>query len=152
VLTTASNLSAGRGSVASFEAHAEAPAGVSHAGDNHGEILADALTLGQPPPDDFPRVTCEDVFVYIVSIADGSPRRSAATIGIGKKARSQLRRPGETIGEWTILAISDDRTGINPDVWLEKDGAVCRAELEGNPARVPPKKPRPFHKRHRGQR
>jgi hypothetical protein len=153
VLTAASNLSAGHSSAATFEAHAEAPAGVDSTDDDHGEVVPDSLTLGLPPPEDFPRVTCEDVFVYIVSIADGSPRRSAATIGIGKKARSQLRRPGEKIGEWTLLAISDDRTGINPGVWLEKDGAVCRAELEGNPARVAPKpKARSFRRRRRGRR
>lgn len=121
------------------------------------EIRSHALSLGQPPPEDYPRVACDDVFVYIVSMAEGAPRRSAASLGIGKKASGQFRRPGEKIGDWTLLAISDDRTGLNPDVWLEKDGAVCRAELKGNPARVAPKprrkpKPRLFKKRRRGRR
>jgi hypothetical protein len=119
------------------------------------ETLSSALLLGQHPPLDYPRVACDDVFVYIVSMVEDAPEHSAASIGVGRKAPARFRRPGEKIGEWRILAISDDRTGLNPGVWLEKDGAVCRAELEGNPARIvskPKPKPRVVRNRRRGRR
>jgi hypothetical protein len=84
-----------------------------------------------------------------VTIAEGAPLHSAASLGIGKRGRARLRRPGERIGDWTVLAIEDDWTGLNPDVWLEKDGQACRAELAGNPDRVHEalKKPKPKPKR-----
>lgn len=122
-----------------FEAQAEASEKVIPIGLEAAALAgSSALTLGQPPPSDYPRVGCDDVFVYIVTIAEGAPRLSAASIGIGKKAPARFRRPGETIGDWTVLAITDDWPGIEPDVWLEKDGSACRAELAGNPSRVPP--------------
>jgi hypothetical protein len=65
---------------------------------------------------------------------------------------TRFGRPGETIGDWTVLAITDDSTGVNPDVWLEKDGAACRAELAGNPSRIqqtPKRRPRPKARRRR---
>ena len=94
------------------------------------------LVLGEAPPPGYPRTSCDDVFVYIVTLAEGAPERSAASLGIGKSSPARLRLPGEKIGDWTVLAITDDSTGINPDVWLEKNGAACSAELAGNPARV----------------
>lgn len=120
-----------------FEASAEAsekaiPPGLEVALDDELE----ALTLGEPPPPGYPRERCEDVFVYIVTVAEGAPLRSAASIGIGKKGPARLRRPGERLGDFRVLAITDDWTGLNPDVWLEREGSVCHAELAGNPTRV----------------
>jgi hypothetical protein len=106
------------------------------------------LTLGHPPRPEYPRVGCPEIFVYIVMVAEGAPPRSAALLGVGEQGPARFRRPGERIGDWTVLAISDDWTGLNPDVWLEKDGAVCRAELEGNPSRIhPAPKPPPSPRR-----
>jgi hypothetical protein len=62
------------------------------------------------------------------------------------------------LGDWEVLAITDDWTGLNPGVWLVKDWQVCRAELAGNPSRVhvalkpPIKKKRPRKRRPRGKR
>lgn len=116
------------------------------------------LTLGEPPPPGFPHTRCDDIFVYIVTTVEGAPLHSAASLGIGKKGPARLRRAGERIGDWTVLAISDDWSGLKPDVWLQKEGRVCRAELAGNPARIhqlpkprpkPKPKPRPRKRRRR---
>ncbi|HTV21280.1 MAG TPA: hypothetical protein VMG12_21485 [Polyangiaceae bacterium] len=112
------------------------------------------LQLGIPATTSGPSVPCPDIFVYIVTIAPGVPSRSAVSIGEGRHGPGRFRRPGEKIGDWTILAISDDRTGLNPSVWLGKAGSVCRAELAGNPARVQlaPKRRARAGKAHRRRR
>jgi hypothetical protein len=155
VITAATNTSDTRAAAAVFEALAEAsenvvPLGLAAALDDSSTTL----TLGYPPPPEYPRAGCEEIYVYIVSVAEGAPRWSAASIGVGKEGPARLRRPGESIGDWTVLAISDDWTGLNPDVWLEKDGRACRAELEGNPSRIhQAPKPRPrLEKRRRRRR
>jgi hypothetical protein len=152
-LTVAANTTKVGATAAAFEAQAEAservvPVGLEAALD---DVWSD-LTIGLPPPPQYPRVGCKEIFVYIVTVAEGAPQRSAASLGVGKKGPARFRRPGERIGDWTVLAISDDWTGLNPDVWLEKDGAVCRAELEGNPSRIhqapkPPPKPKARRRR-----
>jgi hypothetical protein len=137
VLTAAAHASKVAASASAFETQAEASERVVPVGlDATLQDSAGALAIGQPPPPDYPRVGCKDIFVYIVTIAEGAPLRSAASIGVGKKGPARLRRPGEALGDWTVLAITDDWTGINPEVWLEKDGAACRAELAGNPSRI----------------
>jgi hypothetical protein len=156
VLTATGNVSKAGAAASTFEAQAEASERVVSLGLDAAELdgTAGALTLGQPPPPDYPRVDCKDIFVYIVTIADGAPERSAASIGVGKKGPARFRRPGEGIGDWTVLAITDDWSGLNPDVWLEKDGTVCQAELAGNPSRIQhtPKKPLPRSKARRRRR
>jgi hypothetical protein len=156
VLTATGNVSKAGAAASTFEAQAEASERVTSLGLDAAELdgTAGALTLGEPPPPDYPRVDCKDIFVYIVTIADGAPERSAASIGVGKKGPARFRRPGEGIGDWTVLAITDDWSGLNPDVWLEKDGTVCQAELAGNPSRIQhtPKKPRPRSKARRRRR
>jgi hypothetical protein len=152
-LTLAANTTKVGATAAAFERQAEAservvPVGLEAALDG---AVSD-LTLGHPPPVEYPRVGCEEIFVYIVTVAEGAPKRSAASLGVGKKGPARFRRPGGRIGDWTVLAISDDWTGLNPEVWLEKDGAVCRAELEGNPSRIhqapkPPAKPKARRRR-----
>ena len=116
-----------------------------------------ALPLGEVPPSAISRPACEDVFVYIVSIAEGEPTLSAASLGLGKTGPARFRQPGQRLGDWTLLAISDDWTGLEPSVWLERKGEVCKARLAGNPARVhvplkppaPQAKPRPRKRRRR---
>jgi hypothetical protein len=136
-----------------FERRAEASEKVIPLGLEATSSDEEPLTLGEPPPADFPRTRCDEIFVYIVSIVEGAPLSSAASLGVGKKGPARLRRAGERIGDWTVLAISDDWSGLNPDVWLEKDGWVCRAELAGNPARIhQPPKPRPPRRRKRRRR
>jgi hypothetical protein len=154
VLTVAANMTKAGARAAAFEAQAEAseravPVGLEPALD----AASSDLEVGYPPPAEYPRASCEEIFVYIVTIVEGEPKRSAASIGVGKKGRAGFRRPGERIGDWTVLAISDDWTGLNPGVWLEKDGTVCRAELEGNSSRVyPAPKPPPRPKARRRRR
>jgi hypothetical protein len=94
------------------------------------------VPLGAEPELDYERTECGDVFVYIVSIAEAAPMASAASLGIGKGSPARFRRPGQRIGDWEVLAITDDWSGANPGVWLLKGNAVCRAELAGNPTRV----------------
>jgi hypothetical protein len=152
-LTVAATTAKVGATAAAFEARAEAservvPLGLEAALDG----TSSDLTLGHPPPPEYPRVGCPEIFVYIVTVAEGAPQRSAASLGVGKQGPARFRRPGERIGDWTVLAISDDWTGLNPDVWLGKDGTVCRAELDGNPSRVhqapkPPPKPKARRRR-----
>jgi hypothetical protein len=94
------------------------------------------IPLGAEPEPSYERTECGDVFVYIVSIAEAAPMASAASLGIGKGSPARFRRPGQRIGDWEVLAITDDWSGANPGVWLLKNNAVCRAELAGNPTRV----------------
>jgi len=125
-----------------FEALAEATERAIPVG--FGAVLDDVvpgdpegvLTLGQPPPPTYPRVDCEGIFVYIVTLVEQAPRRSSASIGVGENGPARFRRPGQTVGAWTLLAISDDWSGLQPKVWLVKDGAACLAKLAGNPTRA----------------
>jgi hypothetical protein len=144
---------------ASFDVNAEAseravPVGLEATLDAGDE----PFQLGVVPPSTAPRVSCKDVFVYIVSVAERAPMSSTASLGIGKDGPARFRRPGQRIGDWTLLAISDDWTGHTPNVWLEKDGAVCKAKLAGNPARVhealspPPKATRARQRKSRRSR
>jgi hypothetical protein len=141
-------------SIAAFEASAEASEKVIPVGlETALDPTERTLVLGEAPPPDYPRTECDDVFVYIVTLAEGSPQSSAASLGLGSKGAARFRQPGERIGTWTVLAITDDWTGLEPDVWLEKDGVVCQAQLAGNPARLhsalkpaPPRRVRPRRK------
>lgn len=103
---------------------------------SQAEASEKAVQLGAGAERTYVRTECNDVFVYIVSIAEGSPLASTASLAVGKTSPARLRRPGQRIGDWDVLAITDDWTGANPAVWLLKGNAVCRAELAGNPTRV----------------
>ena len=98
------------------------------------------------------------MFVYIVTTFELSPRDSAASLASSKTGPARFRRAGQMLGEWEVLGITDDWTGLNPSVWLVKDNEVCRADLDGNPARVhvalkpPVKKRKPKRRRRRGKR
>ena len=83
-----------------------------------------------------PLVPCDDIYVYIVSVVEGDPQQSAASLSLGKTSPARFRQPGGSIGEWEVVSINDDWSGVNPDVWLRKGSSLCRAELAGNPSRV----------------
>jgi len=134
-------------SLAPREAGAEASEKAIPVGNAAWVDLEERLTIGEPPPSTSPRMPCDDVFVYIVSHAESAPLHSAASLGIGKRGRARFRQPGGRIGDYNVLAIEDDWTGLEPHVWLERDGRVCLAQLAGNPTRVhsalkPPAPPR----------
>lgn len=92
--------------------------------------------LSSPPLLEYHGSRCTGVFVYIVTVASDSPRRSAVSLAESETAQARLLHPGERVGAWELLAITDDWTGVNPTVWLVRDGQVCRTGLTGNPARV----------------
>lgn len=87
---------------------------------------------------DKPWTECEDVHVYIVSLSPLHPERSAASLATTGIGRAHVVSPGQWIGDWELLAITDDWSGAKPHVWLQRGTEVCRARLDGNPARVPP--------------
>ncbi len=107
----------------------------SRAFEAEAEASEKVVSLGAEPEPRYVRTECNDVFVYIVSTSE-APAASAASLAVGKASPARFRRPGQSIGDWEVLAITDDWSGVNPGVWLLKDDAVCRAELAGNPARV----------------
>jgi hypothetical protein len=125
------------GNGASFEARAEASEIATPVGREQGSNADDD---GVAPEEvrsvSYPVVPCDGVFVYIVTLAEGAPEWSAASLGLGKKGPARVRHPGDTLGDFTVLSINDDSTGLNPEVWLEREGAVCKAELAGNPSRI----------------
>lgn len=147
-------------SATAFETSVEAPEKVKAAGREPLRKAAAEITfaLGEPPPATAPRIPCDDIFVYIISVAEDAPTRSAASLGIGHEGPARFRRPGDTIGDYNVLAIADDWSGLEPGVWLEKDGSVCRAKLAGNSARVhsalkpAPPPPRAARKRPKARR
>lgn len=117
-----------------------APVAPTQTFEAEAEASEKIVPLGvEPEPEPEPtyrRTECSDVFVYIVSISEGLPAASAASLAVGKTSPARFKRPGQSIGDWEVLAITDDWSGANPGVWLLKDNAICRAELAGNPARV----------------
>jgi hypothetical protein len=141
-------LGAPRSSVASGRAEAKPASSVGLAAEGlHASLAASQpfesaaeaseriVPLGVAPEASYVRTECGDVFVYIVSVAE-VPTASAASLAVGKTSPARFRRPGDRIGDWEVLAITEDWSGMNPAVWLLKGDAVCRAELAGNPARV----------------
>lgn len=78
---------------------------------------------------------CSGVFVYIVSISDHGGAHSSASLAAHPAGKARFRRVGQSVGDWEVLWISDDWSGVNPAVWLIRGQEVCRAELAGNPQR-----------------
>lgn len=93
-------------------------------------------TLGLPPALAYRGATCSGVFVYIVTLSERSPRHSAVSFATSDSVRSSFARPGQMVGPWEVLAITDDWTGANPMVWLVQGDEVCRTGLTGNPVRA----------------
>ncbi|MEO8182338.1 MAG: hypothetical protein ABI895_26175 [Deltaproteobacteria bacterium] len=104
-----------------------------HALEEHAER---PTPLALPPTPEFHGASCAGVFVYIVTVAENAPSRSAASFATSETARTNFAHPGEVVGGWELLAITDDWTGANPVVWLLREDEVCRTGLTGNPARL----------------
>jgi hypothetical protein len=100
---------------------------------------------------------CTGVFVYIVTTFEHSPRDSAASLASSRSGPARFRRVGQMLGDWEVLAITDDWTSLNPRVWLLRGHEICRVELAGNPARIhvdpkPPEKKKKKKRRRRRRR
>ena len=106
--------------------------------------------IGWSEPLRYSGAACRGVFVYVVSIAESAPRRSAVSMATKGTGRAKYAHPGQRVDDWEVLAITDDWSGTNPTVWLARNAEVCRSGLTGNPARreVPP----PPRRRHRRRR
>lgn len=89
-----------------------------------------------PEPLQYGGATCAGVFVYAVTLSERAPRWSAVSLATTSGARGKYARPGQRVGDWQVLGITDDWTGANPVVWLAREEHVCRASLTGNPSRV----------------
>ncbi len=103
------------------------------------------LSVMPAPP--LARVECPEVFVYIVSVVESDARLSVASLGIGQDGPARMRHLGDRIGDWKVAAITDDWSGLRPEVWLVRGETYCRAKLAGNPSRAqgatpPPRPPR----------
>lgn len=126
---------AGEGAPRVVRANATSPAEGSAAPapvETEGDLEADL-------EDGFPEYTwteCKGVFVYIVTTFEEEPSASAASLARSPTAPGRFRRVGQSFGDWELLWIADDWSGVNPAVWLRRDREVCRAELAGNPARA----------------
>jgi hypothetical protein len=99
------------------------------------------------PAWDMPWKECTGVHVYIVSYSPRYPEHSVASISTGSRGRAYAVHPGQWLGEWEVLAITDDWSGLRPAVWLRHGAETCRARLSGNPERVPPAEPVRKHRR-----
>lgn len=92
--------------------------------------------LDLPLAPEFRGAICSGVFVYIVTIAENSPSRSAVSFATSETAGANFAHPGERIDDWELVAITDDWSGANPVVWLLREDEVCRTGLTGNPRRL----------------
>jgi hypothetical protein len=90
-----------------------------------------------PYPDlEYRGSTCEGVFVYLVTVFEDSPRDSAVSFAPSAKESASFARPGQKVGDWEVLAITETWSGMMPIVWLARDAEVCRVGLTGNVERV----------------
>lgn len=108
--------------------------------------------LGAPPPE-LPKTApqCEGAHVYIVTYVPDEPSASVASLALDGAQSGTLRRVGQTIGGYEVAAITEDWSGLNPTVWLRRDGKLCRARLDGNSKRGP-SEPRPAPKKRKRKR
>jgi hypothetical protein len=132
-------------------ASAEAPS-LPNAGAKLREQSELAKPIDWPTPLRYQGAACKGLFVYVVSIQEGAPRASAVSFATDAKSPAKYAHPGQKVGDWEVLAITDDWSGTDPSVWLIHDGEVCRAGLTGNPARIPPPPPPPAPRRRRRRR
>jgi hypothetical protein len=111
-----------------------------------------AKPIDWPTPLRYQGAACKGLFVYAVSLLEGLPRASAVSFATDASSPGKYVHPGQKVGGWEVLSITDDWSGANPSVWLIHDGEVCRAHLTGNPARTPPPPPPPPPRRRRRRR
>lgn len=108
--------------------------------------------VGAPLPE-LPKTApqCEGAHVYIVTYVPDEPSASVASLALDGAQSGTLRRVGQTIGGYEVAAITEDWSGLNPTVWLRRDGKLCRARLDGNSKRGP-SEPRPAPKTRKRKR
>ncbi|HEU4581374.1 MAG TPA: hypothetical protein VFS67_24120 [Polyangiaceae bacterium] len=111
-----------------------------------------AKPIDWPTPLRYRGAACQGLFVYAVSMLEGAPRASAVSFATDASSASKFAHPGQKVGDWEVLSVTDDWSGANPSVWLIHAGEVCRARLTGNPARTPPPPPPPPRRRKRRRR
>lgn len=111
-----------------------------------------AKPIDAPPPLRYRGATCKGLFVYAVSLLEGAPRASAVSFATDASSAGKYAHPGQKVGDWEVLSITDDWSGSDPSIWLIHEGEVCRAHLTGNPTRVPPPPPPPRPRRKRRRR
>jgi hypothetical protein len=104
--------------------------------DDAAEASEKAVPLSVTPSPPLARTECPEIFVYIVSVVEPDARLSVASLGVGHDGPARLRHLGDRIGDWEVAAITDDWSGLRPEVWLVRGEAYCRARLAGNPSRV----------------
>ncbi len=80
---------------------------------------------------------CADVSLSLVS-EERDARESAAILAVGGAAAQRLR-PGERLGEYTLVYAGDNPRYGSPAAWLERDGQLCQLLLfrGGVPTPVP---------------
>lgn len=70
--------------------------------------------------------TCDDVYVYIVSIFE-NVKDSVATLALDAKARGRPRRVGQRLGRYEVIGIGYNADRVSSAVWLAEGGRVCQA-------------------------
>jgi hypothetical protein len=111
-----------------------------------------AKPIDWPTPLRYQGAACKGLFVYAITILEGAPGASAVSFATDAKSPGKYAHPGQKVGDWEVLSITDDWSGANPSAWLIHEGEVCRARLTGNPARIPPPPPPPRPRRKRRRR
>lgn len=79
--------------------------------------------------------TCQDVYVYIVSIFE-NVGDSVATLALDANKRGRQRRVGQWLGRYEIVGIGYNASRVSSAVWLAEGSRVCQALVrDANPVR-----------------
>lgn len=79
--------------------------------------------------------TCDDVYVYIVSIFENI-RDSVATLALNANERGRQRRVGQRLGRYDVIGIGYNASRVSSAVWLAEGNRVCQALVRDvNPVR-----------------
>ncbi|HEY6725913.1 MAG TPA: hypothetical protein VI197_17890 [Polyangiaceae bacterium] len=79
--------------------------------------------------------SCDDVYVYIVSIFENIGD-SVATLALGAKQRGRPRRIGQRLGRYEVIGIGYNASRVSSAVWLAEGSRVCQALVrDANPLR-----------------
>lgn len=70
--------------------------------------------------------SCDDVYVYIVSIFERA-RDSVATLALDPQARGRPRRVGQRLGRYEVIGIGYNASRVSSAVWLKDGNRVCQA-------------------------
>lgn len=79
--------------------------------------------------------TCDDVYVYIVSIFE-NVGDSVATLALDASGRGRPRRVGQRVGRYEVIGIGYNASRVSSAVWLAEGSRVCQALVrDANPVR-----------------